>query len=108
LLLYIENHAIVAWFRGADVLRKKLLMCKWKGVEIIEGAVRPDHIHLCLSIPPKMSVSSFIGYLKGKRLRVASNQTRGWQAKQKTHLCVASRERLCPKKKNRLLCEPNQ
>ncbi|MBQ8813631.1 MAG: hypothetical protein IJZ85_03940, partial [Lachnospiraceae bacterium] len=38
------------------------------------------------------------------RLRVASNQTRGWQAKRKTHLCVASREGLCPKKKNRPLC----
>ena len=34
--------------------------------EIIEGEVRPDHIHLLVSIPPKMSVSSFMGYLKGK------------------------------------------
>jgi len=41
-------------------------LCKWKGVEIIEGEVCPDHIHLLLSIPPKMSVSSFMGYLKGK------------------------------------------
>ena len=38
----------------------------YKGVEIIEGHLMPDHIHLLLSIPPKMSVSSFIGYLKGK------------------------------------------
>ena len=35
-------------------------------VEIIEGEVCPDHIHLLLSIPPKMSVSGFMGYLKGK------------------------------------------
>ncbi len=41
-------------------------LCKYKGVEIIEGHAMPDHIHLLLSIPPKMSVSSFMGYLKGK------------------------------------------
>ena len=41
-------------------------LCQWKGVEIIEGEICPDHIHLVLSIPPKMSVSSFMGYLKGK------------------------------------------
>ena len=36
-------------------------LCKWKGVAIIEGKVMPDHIHLLLSIPPKYSVSSFMG-----------------------------------------------
>ena len=41
-------------------------LCQWKGVEIIEEEVCPDHIHLLLSIPPKMSVSGFMGYLKGK------------------------------------------
>lgn len=41
-------------------------LCQWKGVEILEGEICPDHIHLLLSIPPKMSVSSFMGYLKGK------------------------------------------
>ena len=41
-------------------------LCSYKDVEIIEGAVCIDHIHLCVSIPPKMSVSSFMGYLKGK------------------------------------------
>ena len=41
-------------------------LCKWKGVEIIEGEICPDHIHLLLSIPPKTSISSFMGYLKGK------------------------------------------
>ncbi len=41
-------------------------LCAWKGVEIIEGEVCPDHIHLLLSIPPQMSVSGFMGYLKGK------------------------------------------
>lgn len=46
-----------------DIIRT---LCRYKGVEIIEGHVMPDHIHLVLSIPPKISVSSFIGYLKGK------------------------------------------
>ena len=41
-------------------------LCKYKGVEIIEGHAMPDHVHLLVSIPPKMSVSSFMGYLKGK------------------------------------------
>ena len=41
-------------------------LCKYKGVEIIEGHMMPDHVHLLLSIPPKISVSSFMGYLKGK------------------------------------------
>ena len=41
-------------------------VCQWKGVDIIEGEICPDHIHLLLSIPPKMSVSGFMGYLKGK------------------------------------------
>ena len=41
-------------------------LCKYKGVEILEGHMMPDHVHLVLSIPPKISVSSFMGYLKGK------------------------------------------
>jgi len=41
-------------------------LCKYKGVEIVEGHMMPDHVHLLLSIPPKISVSSFMGYLKGK------------------------------------------
>jgi len=41
-------------------------LCKWKGVEIIEGTAMVDHIHLLVSIPPKYSVSSFMGYLKMK------------------------------------------
>ena len=40
--------------------------CEWKGVNIIEAEVCPDHIHMLVEIPPKMAVSSFMGYLKGK------------------------------------------
>ncbi|WP_387493411.1 IS200/IS605 family transposase, partial [Photorhabdus sp. RM96S] len=41
-------------------------LCKYKGVEIIEGHLMSDHVHMLVSIPPKISVSSFMGYLKGK------------------------------------------
>lgn len=41
-------------------------LCKWKGVNIVEAEICKDHVHMLLEIPPKMSVSSFVGYLKGK------------------------------------------
>ena len=41
-------------------------LCGYKKVEIIAGAVCADYVHLCVSIPPKMSISDFVGYLKGK------------------------------------------
>ena len=41
-------------------------LCKYKSIEIISGAVCPDHVHLSVSIPPKMKISDFMGYLKGK------------------------------------------
>ena len=42
------------------------MLCERKGVEIIEANACPDHIHMLVSIPPKYSVSEFMGYLKGK------------------------------------------
>lgn len=41
-------------------------LCSYKGVEILGGNVMSYHVHILVSIPPKMSVSSFMGYLKGK------------------------------------------
>ena len=41
-------------------------LCEFKGVEMIEAEACPDHIHMLVKIPPKMSIASFIGYLKGK------------------------------------------
>ena len=41
-------------------------LCRQKGVEVIEGHVMPDHVHMCLSIPPKYSVAFVFGFLKGK------------------------------------------
>ena len=45
------------------ILRK---LCEWKGVEIHQAEACPDHIHMLVSIPPKISVSGFMGYLKEK------------------------------------------
>ena len=42
------------------------MLCERKGVELIEGECCPDHVHLFVRIPPKISVSDFVGYLKGK------------------------------------------
>lgn len=41
-------------------------LCEWKGVRIIEAEACPDHIHLLVEISPRIAVSSFMGYLKGK------------------------------------------
>ena len=41
-------------------------LCGYKEVEILEGNVRIDHVHMCVKIPPKTSIAEFMGYLKGK------------------------------------------
>lgn len=40
-------------------------LCQYKNVEIIAGAVCEDHVHLSVEIPPKISISNFMGYLNG-------------------------------------------
>lgn len=45
---------------------KLIKLWKYKGVEIIEGHLMVDHVHMLVSIPSKYSVSNFMGYLKGK------------------------------------------
>jgi putative transposase len=46
-----------------DILRE---LCRQRGVELLEGHLMPDHIHMCLRIAPKFSVAFVIGFLKGK------------------------------------------
>ncbi len=46
-----------------DILKQ---LCEWKKIEILEGNVQTDHIHLVLSVPPKYSISEVVGFLKGK------------------------------------------
>ncbi|MDR0298517.1 MAG: IS200/IS605 family transposase [Streptococcaceae bacterium] len=50
----------------ADLIIIFKQLCKYKQVEILEGHIMPDHVHILVTIPPKTSVSSFMGYLKGK------------------------------------------
>ena len=49
--------------RVGEILRD---LCRQRGIELIEGNAAPDHIHMCVSIPPKFSVSFTLGFLKGK------------------------------------------
>ena len=60
-----RRKAIYAQYRDSigQIIRQ---LCNYKGVEIIEGHLMPDHVHILVSIPPKYSVSQFMGYLKGK------------------------------------------
>ena len=53
-------------------------LCNWKKIKIIEAEVCPEHVHMLVEIPPKVAVSSFMGYLKGK-----------------TSPCVSGRELIC-------------
>lgn len=46
------------------------ILCRYKNVDIIAGAVCIDHVHLSVAIPPKISISDFMGYLKGKSTMV--------------------------------------
>ena len=49
--------------RVGEILRE---LCRYKGIELLEGHAMPDHIHMCISVPPKYSIAMVIGYLKGK------------------------------------------
>ena len=67
-IVFAPKYRRKAFFDGnreeiREILRK---LCEWKGVSIEGGEVCADHVHMLVSIPPKMSVSGFMGYLKGK------------------------------------------
>ena len=49
-----------------DIANILSTLCKRKGVKIIEAEICPDHVHMLVELPPNISVSSFVGYLKGK------------------------------------------
>lgn len=42
-------------------------LCEWEGVLIIEAEICIDHVHMLIEIPPKVSVASFVGFIKGKK-----------------------------------------
>ncbi len=67
-IVFIPKYRIKVLFqdiRGdvGQILRK---LCEYKGVELVKGTIIIDHVHMYVKIPPKISVSQFMGYLKGK------------------------------------------
>ena len=58
------------------ILRK---LCEMKDLEILEAHAKPDNIHMLIKIPPKMSVSYFMGYLKGKSSLMIHDRLTGTQ-----------------------------
>ena len=65
-----------------DVREILKALCGYKNVEIVEGNVCLDHVHLCVRIPPKLSVSEFMGYLKGKSALMLFDLHPGYKQKQ--------------------------
>ena len=65
-IVFALKHRRKVFFKEKRLEIREILqqLCQWKGVEIIEGEVCPDNIHIAVSIPPKISVSGFMGYLK--------------------------------------------
>ena len=54
------------WWKGSAIEQDLRQVCAWKEVEIDEMSVQVDHVHMVVSIPPRLSVSDFMGVLKGK------------------------------------------
>ena len=52
--------------KRAEIGKILRMLCEWKKVEIVEAEVCKHHVHMLVKIPPKIAVSSFMGYLKGK------------------------------------------
>ena len=69
-IVFAPKYRRKVFYREKRVEIGKILrqLCEWRGVKIIEAEVCPDHIHMLVEIPPKISVSSFMGYLKGKSI----------------------------------------
>ena len=70
---------------GKDVREILRDLARQKGIEILEGNVMPDHVHMVLSVPPKHSISHIIGYLKGKSaIRIHQLHNKGRKILQKS------------------------
>ena len=65
---------IIYYELRADIQKIIKDLCKWKGGEIIKGHMMPDPIHPLVEIALKMSVSQFMGYLKGKSVMMIFNR----------------------------------
>ena len=67
-VVFAPKYRRMVFYGEKKVIVGKILrqLCEWKGVKIIQAELCPDHVHMLLEIPPKIAVSSFMGYLKGK------------------------------------------
>ena len=67
-IVFAPKYRRLVFYKNKKIAIGKILreLCEWKGVNIVEAETCPDHIHMLVEIPPKFSVSSFMGYLKGK------------------------------------------
>lgn len=67
-IVFIPKYRKKVLFGRLKVDVKEILttLCRYKNVEIIAGAVCIDHVHMSVAIPPKLSISDFMRYLKGK------------------------------------------
>ena len=57
---------IIYWDLKKEIGKILRELCEWKQIEILEAELCPEHIHMLVRIPPKLSVAGFVGYLKGK------------------------------------------
>ena len=75
-IVFAPKYRRQVFYREKRVAIGKILrqLYEWKHVNIIEAEVCPDHIHMLVEIPPKMSVSSFMGYLKGRSSTIMYEQ----------------------------------
>ena len=67
-IVFAPKYRRQVFYKEKKVTIGKMLrqLCEWKGVNILEAEVCVDHVHMLVEIPPKIAVSSFMGYLKGK------------------------------------------
>ena len=67
-IVFVPKYRRKAFYeaRRLEVGQMLRQLCEWKGIKIIEAEVCMDHVHMLVEIPPKMSVSDFVGFLKGK------------------------------------------
>ncbi len=67
-MVFVTMYSKIIYRKKEDIGQILRKLCDLKGVEMMEANACPDHIHMLVSIPPKVSVSGFIGYLKEKSL----------------------------------------
>ena len=69
-IVFAPKYRRMVFYGEKKVAVGKILrqLCEWKGVNIIEAELCPDHVHILVEIPPKMAVSSFMDYVMSKNM----------------------------------------